>query len=60
MERFYYVNRNVKLVIIRGNAFVNLPDGMEFLGSTDNPRPKMAAQAFLKGEEGYVIEDTTK
>ena len=55
--RFYYVDRSLKLVFIYSDEQTT---HLEFLGSTDNPFPKMAAAAFLHNEAGHRIIDYTK
>lgn len=55
--RFYYINRELKLVFIYSSE---QETELEFLGSTDNPFPKMAVAAFLHNEAGHRIVDYTK
>lgn len=51
--KYYYVDREKKVVHIYDHEPENI--SLEFLGSTENPKPKMAAGKFLKDEPGFKI-----
>lgn len=58
--RYYYLKPDLKVVFVYSSEQIfQAATDMEFLGSTDNPFPKMAVSAFLKNKAGYRIIDYT-
>lgn len=53
--KYYYINKITKIVMYYNEQQNILPDGFEFLGKTNNPKPKMAVAHFLKNQSGYKI-----
>ena len=51
--RYYYLDEENKVVYIFNESQPNL--GHKHLGSTNNPRYKMAVSAFLPNQSGYKI-----
>ena len=59
MKRYYYHQLSYNIVFVYSNEFpegVDLTD-LSYLGSTDNPRPKMAVSIFLPDSQGVRIID---
>ncbi len=58
--RWYYLEPSMKLVFVyQEEQFPTETSTLEFIGSTDNPFPKMAVAAFLKDGPGHRIVDYT-
>lgn len=59
--RYYYLKPELNMVFIYHNEQIfQANTDMQFLGSTDNPFPKMAVAAFMKDKPGHRIVDYTK
>lgn len=60
LMRWYYLEPSMKIVFAYDREQIfQAATTLSFLGSTDNPFPKMAMAHFLKDEPGHRLVDYT-